>query len=196
MLFNSVLAGIFLLTISFIITASISLWFPNFTRQIKPYFPYEFPYTGTAVLSFILSLILAPLSNIFISETNALKKSINLIGNDLEKLIKSASENAKLISITLDTTKVYVGWVVAIPKPSNSSYITLLPVLSGYRDSDQKINFNTEYYDVYAKLLKEKSKMNINDLGFQLVISTDQIVSANLFDIQIYERLVMSKQQN
>ena len=186
LIFNSVLAGIVLIGLSIGFSKLIEYLEPAWFYSLKKSVPLQLPYTGTAVASLLLGILLSHLSNLFISNTRALSWSIRLIGNELEQLINGAFVEATLVSFTMKNGKVYVGWPVSLPRPSRGSYLSVLPLFSGYRNDEQDVTFTTEYWDIYH----QRREAGEDDMyqGFLLVLSTDEVVSASLFDLDIYER--------
>jgi len=122
----------------------------------------------------------------------AIAKAIDRIGNEMELLFKYSCEKKETIQITLKNDKVYVGWVELLPKPSHSTFIRLVPVLSGYRDHTKRFHVTTNYsyvYSEYIKSIKEaKSEEEIDELETTIVIKLDEIISAHLFDYDIFEK--------
>ncbi|MGD1894154.1 MAG: hypothetical protein ACFB15_26605 [Cyclobacteriaceae bacterium] len=194
LIFNAVLAGIFLLVLATIGVRILKTSFPEWSESMRDWFPLQIPYTGTAILSFVLGILIAHISNLFINDTKALSRSIRFIGNELEQLVRSAFLNTALISFTMKSGKVYVGWPLSLPRPSRGSYLSVLPLISGYRDETQDIIFTTEYWDLYQKRQQEGE----GDIyaGFLLVLSVDEITHASLFDFDIYERFNQTLDRN
>ncbi|MEQ9440210.1 MAG: hypothetical protein RIG62_14245 [Cyclobacteriaceae bacterium] len=186
LIFNAVLAGIFLLGLAIVGVKVLETLQPVWLEGIKQYIPLQLPYTGTSILSFGLGIALSHLSNLFISDTQALSRSIKFIGNELEQLVRSAFLNAALISFTMKSGKVYIGWPLSLPRPSSGSYLSVLPLISGYRNETQEIIFTTEYWDLYQERQQE-GEGNIYE-GFLLVLAVDEVTHASLFDFDIYER--------
>lgn len=186
LIFNSVLAGIALTGLAVAVTKTVEYLQPIWWEDAKSLVPLQLPYTGTAVLSLLFGLILPHLSNIFIDNTRALSRSIRLIGNELEQMINGAFLDAALVSFTMKSGKVYVGWPVSLPRPSRGSYLSVLPLISGYRNEEQDIVFTTEYWDIYHK----RQAAGEDDMyrGFLLVLSIEEITSASLFDLDVYDR--------
>lgn len=84
----------------------------------------------------------------------------------------------KQIMLTMDDRKVYVGKVIQLGEPSETSGmdqdIVILPVMSGYRDKDNlKVTFTT-FYDAVDQNLK-------------LCLRQESIVSATEFSQSAYE---------
>lgn len=194
LIFNAVLAGIFLLVLATIGVEIVEANLPEWSQKIKKSLPLQLPYTGTATISFVLGILLAHISNLFIDDTKALSRSIRFIGNELEQLVRSAFLNAALISFTMKSGKVYVGWPLSLPRPSRSSYLSVLPLISGHRDETQEIVFTTEYWDLYQK--RQQDGEDDIYAGFLLVLSVDEITHASLFDFDIYERFNRTSDRN
>lgn len=195
-LFNSVIAGAFLLLTSLVLTKS-SLWlFPQQSAIIKSNFPLHLPYFGTTVLSFFLGIIAAEAGNLFINEKAAISEAIKRNGNELELLFESSFNKEHLIQLTLKSGKFYIGWVKTLPIPQHSNYVQLLPAFSGYRNGDTKeMIFTTQYLDVYATYVQGGEVIDLKMLT-SLVIKIDEILTANIFDMDMYERFNNSYTNN
>lgn len=188
LIFNSVLAGIVLLCISWVFTGVISSLRPEDVSWIRNHYPLKQQYFGTAFCSFLMAIIGTELTNILVSEDNQISRAIDSIGNEFERLCESCYRNTQLIQITLKNDKVYIGWMKALPIPSHSSYISVLPVYSGYRTKDKKtLELTTQYLDVYASYIQDGSVLDIRDLT-TLVIKIDEIITATKFDDDMYQR--------
>ena len=191
LVFNSVLAGIALIGLSVVITRAIGYLRPEWIADIKRTFPLQLPYTGTAVLSLLLGLVIPHISNLFINKTRALSRSIRLIGNELEQLINGAFLDASLVSFTMKSGKVYVGWPVSLPRPVQGAYLSVLQLFSGYRNDEQDVTFTTEYWDIYQT--RQEAGEDDKYRGFLLVLTIEDIVSASLFDLDVYDRFNQPK---
>lgn len=80
--------------------------------------------------------------------------------------------------LTMDDRKVYVGKIIQLGEPSETSGmdqdIVILPVMSGYRDKDNlKVVFTTYYKDV--------------DKELELCLRQESIVSATEFSDDAYK---------
>jgi hypothetical protein len=110
------------------------------------------------------------------------------IGNEFERLCESCYSNAEMVQLTLQNDKCYAGWILSLPIPTHSNYITILPAVSGYRSKlKKKLVFTTQYLDVYSSYIRDASIFDIRELT-QLVIKIEDIVSANPFDTEMYGR--------
>ena len=89
------------------------------------------------------------------------------------------------IAVTLASGKYYTGYVTGAVDPSRDrKYMRLLPVLSGYRKADtQRVKLTTSYSDVYGSMEHEELVEE-----FQLIIPIPSIMSANLFDPDLFDQ--------
>lgn len=190
LIFNSILAGIAFLFVSWIFTGIASYIHPSAITWIRNYYPFKTAYFGTAICSFIIAVIFTEVSNWIVSKDKSISRAIDSIGNEFERLCDSCYRNTEFIQITLSNDKVYVGWMKALPIPSFSNYISILPVYSGYRDKDTKeLVFTTQYLDVYATYISDGDVTSITDLT-TLIIKIDDIVTASKFDDDMYDRFL------
>jgi len=188
LLFNSVIAGTILLSLSFFLTWVSFHLFPSRSNLIKENLPVNLPFFGTTLFSFILGVLFAEIGNLFINESKAISSAIKSIGNELELLFELSLSKENLIQVTLKNDKFYIGWVKSLPIPQQSNYVILLPAFSGYRDGDtKKMIFTTQYLDVYASYVQEGEVTDLKSLT-SLVIKIDEIITANIFDMDMYER--------
>ena len=182
LIFNAVLIGILLLGLAVASTKAVEYGLPIWSEEAKQYIPLQLPYTGTAILSLLLGFALPHLLNRFINDTKALSRSIKLTGNELEQLVREAFLNASLVSFTMKSGKIYVGWPISLPRPSSGAYLSVLPLISGYRNDTQDVVFTTEYWDVY-QARQQAGEQDVYE-GFQLILSISEITSANLFNLR------------
>jgi hypothetical protein len=188
LIFNSFLGGIILMMVAWVFTAMISWVAPAFVESVRQFYPLKTEYFGTCVLAFVLSVVFTEVSNRFVKKEKYISSAINKIGNEFERLCESCHRETDMIQLSLKNDKFYIGWIKSLPIPSSSNYITILPVYSGYRDKESKrLQFTTQYLDVYASYVREDDVIDIRDLA-ALVIKIDEIVSANKFDPDMYER--------
>lgn len=189
MIFNSVIAGCVLLTGCFALKWLVGLWHLDWVVSLKRILPIKQDYFGVTSFSFIIGIVITELSNLAIDETAQIKKAINKIGNNLERLLLFSADNRKLIQVTLKNDKVYVGICSRIPVPDKTNYIDIIPFFSGYRNPETKrIVFTTDYLTVYSEYIKEGQVLSIQELEVNVTIKSDEILSANRFDIEMYDR--------
>ncbi len=95
-----------------------------------------------------------------------------------------------LVSVTLSNRKVYVGWPVYTPDPRRETRdFRLLPALSGYRNEKTlELQFTTQYINVYQRI-QSGAISGVDADDFEIAIPLDEVVSANLFSLEIDQQL-------
>ncbi len=148
----------------------------------------------TSLYALTLGVVLSlPLNRVFRKEL-FLKLAIR--DNDLDRLLYSAAVEPMPISLTMDNRKVYVGFVVTTIDPTTPrKALTILPLMSGYREENGgKIIFTTYYERVYELLTDETKRLDHLSVDhFRIVLPIDRIHSANMFDVVAYAQF--SKQE-
>lgn len=110
--------------------------------------------------------------------------------NDFEILLARAVYRDIPVMLTLDTGKLYVGWIVRIPNPAEfRKAVRILPMLSGYRNNEtHDVEFTQNYYTILNDMSDGKldtlAHLEIDD--FEVVLPYDRIVSSHLFDPKAY----------
>jgi hypothetical protein len=100
--------------------------------------------------------------------------------SELEELLLEAMALLRTISITMSSSKVYVGLVLTTPEPKTERrVIALLPYMSGYRTETGKVNFTT-YYDQFYTDPQEDADQ------FRLILPIDKMLSLSFFDVNVY----------
>ena len=108
--------------------------------------------------------------------------------NDFERLLYRGFTKNLPIMFTLNTGKLYVGWMVRAPNPVETrKAVRILPILSGYRDNDtQEVTFTTDYYFILKKIENNEHLEHLTIGDFEIVLPSDQICASHLFDIDAY----------
>ena len=196
LIFNSFLGGIFLTIASWIFTGLVTRLSPSTVDVVKSYYPVHPAYFGTCVSAFFIGIVFTEVSNLLVNKDRRVSRAIHKIGNELERLCESCYRDMDLIQVTLKNDKCYVGLIKALPIPSHSSYIRMLPVYSGYREKETKeLIFTTQYLDVYATYVEDGDVYDVRDIT-NLVIKIDEIVSATKFDAEMYDRFMKQKEED
>lgn len=182
LLFQAAIAGVGLSIAGRIAELLIALtplgkWFAQYWLVFSP-----FPYSSTSAISLLLGPVLALLVNLFISKEKAKAKEIRSHGNFLLRLIDEAITQRRLISITLDSRKWYVGWVVESPNlDPHDQFFRLLPFISGYRDKDVLEARRTVYYE---GVLRDTT---IDRTEFVITLPLKDVKIAGFFNDEIYD---------
>lgn len=190
LIFNSIIAGVGLLILAFILKTVWIFASPLTAGWCRDQVPIPLPYAGTTLLSFFLGIAFAEISNLVINKKKCIRFAIQEIGSELELLLDYCANEDELVQITLKNDKVYVGWVLTLPIPQHSSFVKIAPAFSGVRNKESKtIEFTTAYLDVYSTYISKGKATNVKLLS-NLVIKTEEILSATRFDIDMYERFL------
>ena len=99
----------------------------------------------------------------------------------LFRLLHSAVKANQPIAVTLENRRWYVGYITEFPNldPLEQCF-SLIPVLSGYRESESlRVKGPTFYDPVYEKIDKNK---------FAVTIPLDSVRVANFFDQAVYAK--------
>ncbi len=154
--------------------------------------PDDMHYTGTALGAFCIGFALPWLCNLWLSKVrnidalDAQSRAIQKHGNHLLRLLHSAAENEHPVAITLDNKKVYIGLVAAAPNLApHDTHLAITPFFSGYRDKDTlELTLTVDYLKVY-----EANTLNPDD--FRVVIATENVRMASLFDHTAYPNFIV-----
>lgn len=146
LILSSAVAGLVGVTCAFLVTSLVSTQFPDIYSWWREY--VEFSYLGTALFAFVSLIVAGYLPNLWIDEEEQIKKIIREDNDGIELILLRALEDAKLVSITLQSRKVYIGFISQNffnPWAGVKSF-KIIPVYSGYRDPDDfHIVFTTSY---------------------------------------------------
>ncbi|HGM6297176.1 hypothetical protein ACJ8LH_13055 [Serratia sp. CY49633] len=122
-----------------------------------------------------------------------LRKTVNH-GTFDAMLLDAMEETPKRpVLISLSSRKVYVGIVNGLDEPTESEkpnqYISLFPIMSGYRDnSTLSIEFTNNYPSEFktrsAPSTRTMKKTQINDMD--LIISSEEVSSISWFDFDLF----------
>ncbi|MEC8810413.1 MAG: hypothetical protein VXY23_03775 [Pseudomonadota bacterium] len=119
------------------------------------------------------------------SKAKNLRRAANK--NDLSRLFLYCMDNTKLVTITLETRKIYIGLVQRSDEPIDINHISILPLFSGYREkTNQALKITNDYGPVFYKLLDDSKDQVLTPMDFSVVVPVSRIVSAHIYDPVIY----------
>jgi hypothetical protein len=188
LILSSAVAGLAGFIAAFLLTTLISSVCLEFYEWWKNHIPFEF--LGTSLLAFIILVTTGFMANRWIDEETEIKKIIREDNDGIEWILLRALEDAKLVSITLKSRKVYIGFISQnfFNPWAGVKSIKLIPVYSGYRDeNDFHIEFTTSY-DPVIKYTVNSSEIDLDIDDFQMGIPISEIVTVNIFDPLVYEQ--------
>ncbi len=186
LIFLSAFAGVVTVGISRIVVLCILHYKPEIGAAWRVYSPY--PLSGTATGAFLIGcLAWIPLNKIS-PFSGAIYHALEKHGNLLENLLNRALNERLHIQVTMDDGKVYVGWVSYQPNRPQSveTYIGILPIISGYRDTETKeVTYTTRYDNIYEKLNSGEYK-DLSEEDFVKYLPISKINCTSVFDIDVY----------
>lgn len=204
-LFESIALGVVIVSFGFIIRTIIELVFPKLIHWIVDFLKIipinKTEYFWTFIFSSILALVFIFLSNKFIRKKFPndipIGWAVDKNGDEIEKLFKRSVEEALTIQVTLKNDKVYIGFSETIPIPQKTNYLTLSPLMSGYRDKETKrLVITTDYFKVVETFIKElKEDESSVTLNTDLIIKQDEILTANVYEQKIYDMFNLPDKQ-
>lgn len=105
--------------------------------------------------------------------------------DDFESILYIAQLNMQPVAISLESRKVYVGYVHDALEPGEDSYLTIIPAFGGYRQSE-KPDFILEY--VYDIVLRDLETMPGEDVfQYAMTFPRNKIWSIHLFHEEQYD---------
>lgn len=188
LIFESVLLSVGITIITYVIRVFIEHVSPSLIAFLYKFIPIKAPYVGTAIFTLLLAVFLAEVTNLFLNKERFVKKAIKGVGNEFERMLASSFTEGLLLQFTLDNDKFYIAWVKELPIPSISSYIRVIPAISGYRNEEKELIFTSQYLSVYAEYVNEGRITDIEQLKIDLILDLKNIISVGYFDKEMYDR--------
>ncbi len=193
-IFESTAAGLVLFGVTRLITplvGSIPESLRPFFQPIPNFLDRE-PFAGSIIASSLLGVLVAAIVNAIWSKERSLALATKHHGGSLRSLLMDAHIEKRAVMLTLNTRKVYVGWIYTPPQLRKPTYLVIFPTLSGYRSTDDlAIRWTTDYAPVYLDLTSQASrgqKLKTEPAHFQLVLPLESVSSATYFDKDLYDR--------
>lgn len=211
LLFYAATAGAVFLLIAAFITCLLGPICTGIDHNWHVMSPFE--HSGKAMLAFFLGATIWYPLNWFADDETAIDRVILRRQDSLELLLRTAMGEGKLVSLSVKNGKVYVGYVISTINPAfPMETLSLIPMMSGYRDEDtKKLVLTTQYTDAFAQIEQEIERRVIEEArtyqvtgkelenwiqdetdteleNFKIVIPVQEIQSANIFKIDTYNR--------
>lgn len=157
----------------------LAVWWDGATPQV--------PYLGTACLGLLFGIVSPYALNAFLglmprlTAQEARKTAIDRHGNDLLRLLHRANHEERLVSVTLDSRKVYIGALGSAPDlEPHETFFSMVPFFSGYRDaSTLELVLTISYLDLAGNA-------NVRLSEFWVVLPIASVRSASFFDQDAY----------
>jgi hypothetical protein len=195
-IFESVSVAIIILAVGFLLRTIIEFLFPKLTSyiilELKIIPINKVDYVWTIVFSCLISIILVLITNTYLlwkfNKSQLIGWVVDKNGDELEKLFKRSVTEALFIQITLKNDKVYIGYSEIIPIPQKTNYLTLTPILSGYRDDKKQLHITTDYFSVIDDFLNGLDNEKLVTLNTDVIIKQDEILTAGIYEQENFDK--------
>ena len=141
-------------------------------------------YTAAALLSFLLALAFWPISNSLTDSDRAAIRAASEHGELKGVFITGALDTGKLVEVSLNTGKVYIGLIMENGIGMSSQFdFMIVPTYSGFRKRETQELEITQYYSHAIKKIVAEGK----DWGeLRIGISISDVVSVRFFYPELY----------
>lgn len=141
-------------------------------------------YTAAALLSFLLALAFWPISNSLTDSDRAAIRAASEHGELKGVFITGALGTGKLVEVSLNTGKVYIGLIMENGIGMSSQFdFMIVPTYSGFRKRETQELEITQYYSHAIKKIVAEGK----DWGeLRIGISISDVVSVRFFYPELY----------
>ncbi len=192
LIFNSSIVAIFLSIVGLLVDYILQSCFPNLRELLGVLMPFEYEGFNQSLLIFGISPIIAFVLNLLLPKSFLFQLTLEKQGDQLEnifwKSLKEKADKDKLLMITTNTNKVYVGYVNKIQKPIGDSYVGILPYFSGYRDKEtQEFIVTTNYFTIINTLVESKNQKKI-DKKIGITIHKSNILFVSNFNQEVFDQ--------
>ena len=188
LVFRSAAWGLVFLALARVVThlseASIDgRWLVSNLAEVAPV-----PYVGTLALAFAFGPLAALLVNRVYPRSKGAMRAVRKDQNSLELLFMRSLASDSLVELTLRSGKAYTGWILNadIADPERK-FIEMLPLASGFRDSDtHELRFTTNYAAVMFgnSGTYSESQDPLDETDFRVVVPVSEVRSARPFDFR------------
>lgn len=146
---------------------------------------------NVATASFLAMLVGKPIAllfNKFADEATYHQKALD--NNDFERLVVTSMEQESAMMISLEDGKVYAGWAVNNPNlervvsGGDRRFFTILPIMSGYRDDEQRVHWTIDYVDAFLETDEDKDLNHLDPDQFVVTVPMSRVMSARHFDLE------------
>lgn len=121
------------------------------------------------------------------SKNRYLRKAVNK--DDFSKLVFISLAQKKPLAITLESRKVYIGLVKRTDEPLDYSHVSILPLYSGFRESESLELNITNRYSATFELFRKNDNKGFSESDLITVLPVQEIISTHIFDPKIYNNL-------
>ena len=160
---------------------------------------FQEPFTVEVLLGLVLAVLLPFVFNAFYDDHKGAERAAVEAGDHIELLIQESIDDQVPVEVTLRNRKIYIGLGLEIGiGTSSESDIALIPMYSGYRDEGTlNLNIETDYLSAIWEFVEyDEGSSSDEDTDswsseeFRVVIPVTEVVSARLFDEELYDEFV------
>ncbi len=157
---------------------------------------FQEPFTVEVLLSLVLAVCLPGVLNAFYDDHKGAERAAVEAGDHIELLIQESIDDQVPVEVTLRNRKIYIGLgLEGGIGTSSESDIALIPMYSGYRDEETlNLKIEIDYLSAIWEFLEyDEGGSSDEDIDrwsseeFRVVIPVTEIVSARLFDEELYD---------
>lgn len=194
LLLESVSVGAVLGFAAYVVIVILDWRFPgtrNAWHAYAPHLPYAATAIGAAIVGVAGPMSLNAVFHVFgITKEKNRRRAVQRYGNSLQRTLQDALDDERLVCVTLENKKAYVGIVAWLPTLSpTDTYFSLIPIFSGYRDKDTlNLIFTVAYLDIYEK--------GFSPSNFKVVLPMANIRSLAFFDPKAYPEFIVEQKES
>ena len=191
--FRSAVAGIVLFGISRLLVVIADYFVPQGSclREAATLWRTAFPmeYSTAAVTSLLLGWLSPYAINPLSDRTDARRSVASETGDHIGLLVDQAMETGRLMEISLEGGKSYVGAPLSrtFLARGDDGDLVVVPILSGHRDKDTRDLSLTVNYAPVLRTQLEDGGQDFELEDFRVAIPMREVVSARLFDPDAYK---------
>jgi len=186
LVFFSAIAGVFLSVLAFLLLRVAARVWPGLEVAWQHHVP--FAYAGTSLLALVIGFLAWKPLNWWSPRERAVRGAMQQWNDFLEMLLEDSIKKTLMVSVSLKSGKVYMGFVTGNFDPSyERKYIRLWPVFSGYRNKDtHELAVTTNYAIAYAETVSSSGVSSVVE-RFQVIVPVGELQSASFFDPKTYD---------
>ena len=185
--FLAALAGAVLLVVAHLVVLAADsagdALYPHAWLRVKAIWKHAAPFahSGKLTAAALLGLVYVFVANMIVGDRDAAARWAKRTEGGAESLLRRSLEDCTLVEVAMKTGRSYVGLVVSgdTPDVNWSGDVTLLPMFSGYRDSDTR---NLRLTNRYVELHDSEGQLEEREV----VVMRSEIASIRGFDLDAY----------
>ena len=190
LVFASAIAGMMLLVLARLLVVLLTGMFPGTETFWMSFAPFE--YSGAVGLSFVLAATLGIGWNLCVARDahQAAKQAALRAGDMVEWVLHHSAGSRKFVEVSLKSGKSYIGMAreSGVSRRQVEPDITLIPLMSGYRDGKtRQLRITADHTNrIFALLDARPEFAGLTTEDLRVVVPMSEVSSARVFDPQIF----------